>query len=94
MATNLRLEYEAASAQARIVEADADAIQKILETLVSEVDANLNNSSVWSGVSSQNFKATWDSCAENFNQFVQHIHTIQDKIDYTANQVSQFDQTM
>ena len=92
MATNIKLIYEDASARAREVEAAADEINKILQTLVSEVDSNINNASVWTGVSADKFKATWDGCAENFNDFVNHIKNIQQKIDYTANEISAFDQ--
>lgn len=92
MATNLRLDYEAASAQARIVQADADAIRTILYSLRDEVNANVNNASVWTGVSAGEFQKAWDNCAENFDAFINHITTIQEKIDYTANEVSTFDQ--
>lgn len=92
MATNLRLEYETASAQAKVVMAQADEINRILNSLVSEVEANINNSSVWTGDSANKFKGAWDRCADNFNTFVNHIKTIQEKIDYTANEVKQFDQ--
>ena len=92
MATNLRLDYEAASAQARIVEADADEINTILQNLVSEVQSNIGSSSVWTGVSAQKFQSVWNECADSFDAFVQHIKTIQQKIDYTATEVSQFDQ--
>ena len=92
MATNLRLDYELATAQARIVEADADAINSILQDLISEVNANVNNSSVWTGASAEKFTTAWNNCADNFNKFVEHIKTIQQKIDYTATEVSQFDQ--
>ena len=91
MATNLRLDYELASAQARVVEANADEINRILQTLVTEVQSNVNNSSVWSGVAANNFLNTWNNCADSFNNFVNHIKTIQQKIDYTATEVSQFD---
>lgn len=92
MATNLRLEYEAASAQARVVEANADEINSILQDLVSEVNSNIGSSNVWTGVSANDFMAKWNECADSFNAFVQHIKTIQEKIDYTANEVSKFDQ--
>ena len=92
MATNLRLDYEAASAQARIVEADADAIDTILKALVEEVEANVNNTSVWSGASADTFLSKWNECAANFDSFVNHIKNIQSKIDYTAQEVRQFDQ--
>jgi len=91
MATNLRLDYELASAQARVVEANADEINRILQTLVSDVSSNVNNSSVWTGASAEKFKGAWDRCADSFNDFVNHIKTIQQKIDYTATEVSQFD---
>jgi len=93
MATNLRLDYELASAQARVVEANADEINRILQNLVSEVNSNINNSSVWTGDSANKFKNAWDGCAENFNTFVNHIKTIQEKIDYTATEVSTFDRS-
>lgn len=92
MATNLRLDYELASAQARVVEANADAINTILQNLVTEVNANINNSSVWTGASANKFQTTWTQCSDSFNAFVNHIKTIQQKIDYTATEVSQFDQ--
>lgn len=92
MATNLRLDYELAKAQADIVSADADAIDTILKTLVSEVEANVNNANVWSGVSANDFLASWNKCADNFKDFVAHINTIHEKIEYTAQQVSAFDQ--
>lgn len=91
MATNLRLDYEAASAQARVVEANADEINRILQALVNEVSSNVNNSSVWSGASANKFLNTWNTCADSFNNFVNHIKNIQAKIDYTATEVSQFD---
>ncbi|MBE6148010.1 MAG: hypothetical protein E7167_00660 [Firmicutes bacterium] len=91
MATNLRLDYEAASSQARIVEGLADSIDGILKDLVSNVEANVNNNSVWSGVSAGSFMTKWNECADNFNSFVNHVKTIQQKIDYTASEVSTFD---
>ena len=90
MATNLRLDYEAASAQARVVEANADEINRILQALVNEVQSNVNNSSVWSGSSANKFLSKWNECADSFNAFVTHVKTIQQKIDYTATEVSTF----
>ena len=92
MATNLRLDYELASAQARVIEADAEEINRILQALISEVEANVNNVGVWTGVSAEQFKSTWERCSENFNSYINHIRTIQEKIDYTATEVSKFDQ--
>ena len=91
MATSLNLNYEAASAQAQRVLADAEEIDVILKNLVSEVDQNIGNSSVWSGNSAERFKNVWNSCAENFDTFVKHVKTIQEKIDYTAEQARTFD---
>lgn len=91
MATNLRLDYEAASAQARVVEGLADSINSILKDLVSQVESNVNNNSVWSGVSANNFMSKWNECAANFDAFVNHVKSIQQKIDYTATEVSTFD---
>ena len=91
MATNLNLKYTEATAQARIVEANADEINRILQNLVNEVSSNVNNSSVWSGNSASSFLAKWNECADSFNNFVNHIKTIQQKIDYSATQVSGFD---
>ena len=91
MATNLRLDYEMASAQARVVEANADEINRILQNLISEVQSNVNNSSVWSGAAANKFLNVWNQCSDSFNNFVNHIRTIQQKIDYTATEVSQFD---
>lgn len=91
MATNLRLDYEAASAQARVVEANADEINRILQALVNEVSSNVNNTSVWSGAAANSFLAKWNECADTFNSFVNHIKNIQQKIDYTATEVSTFD---
>lgn len=91
MATNLRLEYEAASAQARVVEGLADSVESILNSLVSEVQANVNNSSVWSGAAANDFLSAWNNCADDFKLFVDHVRTIQQKIDYTATEVKTFD---
>lgn len=92
MATNLRLDYDAASAQAKIVDADATAVEAILEDLVQQVEANVNNSSVWSGESARTFMDAWQNCADDFGNFVQHLRTVRDKIDLTADEVRKFDQ--
>ncbi|MBE6155552.1 MAG: hypothetical protein E7164_02200 [Firmicutes bacterium] len=94
MATTLRLDYDRASAQARIVEANADAINRTLQNLLAEVEANVGNNNVWSGVSAREFLDKWNNCADSFNSFVNHIRTIQQKIDYTSTEVSTFDQQM
>ena len=92
MATQLRLQYDEASAQARIVESLANDIDSILKTLVQEMDQNLNNSSVWQGASATKFKASWDNCAESFNDFVNHVKSVQSRIDLAAQETSSFDQ--
>ena len=92
MATQLRLQYDEASAQARVVESLANDIDSILKTLVQEMDSNLNNSSVWQGASATKFKSAWDNCAESFNDFVNHVKTVQGKIDLAAQETSTFDQ--
>ncbi len=92
MATQLRLQYDEASAQARVVEGLANDIDTILKTLVQEMDQNLNNSSVWQGASATKFKSTWDNCADTFNDFVNHVKSIQSKIDVAAQETSAFDQ--
>lgn len=92
MATQLRLQYEEASAQAKVVESLANDINSILNTLVDEMNSNLNNSTVWQGASATKFKSTWDRCADTFNDFVNHVKSIQSKIDVAAQETSAFDQ--
>ena len=91
MATNLNIKYEEASAQAKLVLDAAEEIRMILQNLVSEVDSNVGNSSVWTGDAAQRFKSAWDNCADSFESFVNHIKTIQEKIDYTYNEVKSYE---
>ncbi len=92
MATTLRLDYDAASAQAVAIEKLATEIDTILNNLVEEMDSNLNNSNVWQGASATKFKSTWDDCSASFNDFVNHVKTIQSKVEVAAKETSTFDQ--
>lgn len=94
MATTLNLQYDVAKAKGEIVLQKAEYIQNVLNTLVADVDANINNANVWTGDSAQKFKNAWNNCADNFNTFVEHIKSINQKIDQTQAQVRQFDQNM
>ena len=91
MATQIRLDYEAASAQARVVESLADEIRTLLNELVDDISSSVNNASVWTGDSADKFKIKWDECAESFDSYVNHIKTIQSKIDAAATTISEFD---
>ena len=91
MATSLNLNYEAASAQAERVLADVEEIDTILKNLVADVDQNIGSSDVWSGDAAKRFKEVWNNCADNFQSFVDHVRTIQQKIDYTASEARTFD---
>lgn len=94
MATTLRLDYDQAKAQAEVVMQQAERIDQILKDLVKSVDENINNANVWTGESAQEFKGAWDNCADNFNAFVNHVKSINQKIDETQAMVRQADTNM
>ena len=88
----LELNYAAASDKAKIVEDIGTDINNTLNSLVEEMDSNLNNASVWQGQSASKFKSTWNDCAADFSEFVKYVRSVQEKIDLAAGKTSGFDQ--
>ena len=91
MASPIRIDYEAALAQANVVETLANDVKTILTNLVEDVERSIGNEGVWTGESATNFKNTWERCSEDFYTYVNHINTIRNKMIETYEQVRKFE---
>ena len=90
MAT-IRIEYDYASSKAKTMEENANKVEKLLNSLIDDMQTNIN-SSTWSGESAEKFKSIWNRSAEEFSRFIEYMKSIQSKVQTAAEETGFFDQ--
>ncbi len=90
MAT-IRIEYDYAKAKAETMAQNAEKIEKILNTLVEDMNTNINDST-WAGEAADNFKSVWNRVSGDFTNFIQYMKSVQSKVQTAGEEARHYDQ--
>ena len=86
--------YDAAKQKANSIYNIAEQVNGLFNEAMREIDEKIGNQNVWSGAAAADFKSKWNEFTNEFNVQLQHILTIQDKIEYTRAEMHRAEQEM
>ena len=88
------INYEVAKQKADAIYNTAEEVNRLFNDAIREMDANIGNREVWQGGAASHFKTKWEEFTKEFNTQIQHILTIEDKIEYTRSEMHRTEQEM